>query len=139
MNVSYLAILVAAVAQFVFGAIWYMPLFGKLWGQIHGFDKLSKKDQAAAQKEMMPMLAIQFAGTVVTTSVLAKLIVMLPLTSPYVLAELVWIGFFVPTQISAVLFGNTAAEWVVKKTLVMAGASFGCLMIAAAILHVLSA
>jgi hypothetical protein len=31
----------ATLAQFVVGAIWYTPLFGETWGQIHEFDKLS--------------------------------------------------------------------------------------------------
>ncbi len=38
MDINYIAVLVAAVAQFIFGAIWYMPLFGGMWGKIHGFD-----------------------------------------------------------------------------------------------------
>ncbi|QQS18647.1 DUF1761 domain-containing protein [Candidatus Saccharibacteria bacterium] len=42
-DVKLSAVLVAAVAQFAVGAIWYMPLFGKLWGKIHGFDALDKK------------------------------------------------------------------------------------------------
>ena len=44
-----MAILVATVGQFIFGAIWYMPVFGKLWGKIHGFDQVPPEKQ----KEMM--------------------------------------------------------------------------------------
>ncbi len=34
---SRLAILLAVVASFIFGAIWYGPLFGKTWAGLMGF------------------------------------------------------------------------------------------------------
>ncbi len=136
MSINYAAVLVASVAEFIVGAIWYMPVFGKAWGEIHGFPKLSKAEQAKAQKQMMPMLAVQFMGTLLTTAVLAELMRALPDYSVYSLAFLVWIGFFVPTQASAVIFGGTEGKWVVKKIAIMAGASLLCLLVAAAILGV---
>jgi hypothetical protein len=37
-NINYLAVLVAAIASFVFGALWYgTPLFGKSWQTELGF------------------------------------------------------------------------------------------------------
>jgi len=135
MTINYLAVALAAIAQFVFGAIWYMPVFGNLWGKIHGFDKLSKIDQAEARKGMTPLLVVQFIGTVVTTLVLAKLIVVLPDYSAFMLAIMVWIGFFVPTQVAAVMFGATNTKWMVTKSAIMAGGSLGCLLIAAVILN----
>jgi hypothetical protein len=135
LDVDYLTVFVAAVAQFIIGAIWYMPIFGKVWGEIHGFSKLSKKEQQQAQKEMMPMLAVQFAVTIVTTVVLAKLILLLPDYSAYSLAGLAWLGFVVPVQASAVIFGGTAPKWVLKKIMIMAGGSLACLLAAAAILN----
>ncbi len=134
-NINFLAVLVASIVEFAIGAIWYMPVFGKAWGEIHGFPKLSKADQKKAQKEMMPMLVVQFVGTVVTTVVLAKLIVLLPNYSVYTLALMAWIGFVVPVQVSAVIFGGTAPKWVVKKISIMAGASVLCLLAAAMVLQ----
>jgi hypothetical protein len=134
MNVNYVAVLVATVAEFVIGAVWYMPIFGKAWGQIHGFDKLSKAEQKAAQKDMMPLLVVQLVVTAMTTLVLAKLILLVPGYSVYQLAAMAWAGFVVPTQVAAVIFGGTDPKWLVKKTLIMAGGSLACLMAAAAIL-----
>src|SRR4051794_12868668 len=111
MSVNYVAVLVASIAEFVVGAIWYMPIFGKAWGEMHGFNKLSKAEQSQAQKQMMPMLVVQFIGTVITTVVLAKLLITTSY-SPYTLGLLIWIGFFVPTQASAVIFGGTDPKWV---------------------------
>jgi hypothetical protein len=132
---NYVAIGVAALAQFFFGAVWYTPLFGSLWGKIHGFDVLSKEDQKKMQSTVGPLLGMQFVMTVVTTLVLALFLAVLPADwNAFGLAGFFWIGFVVPTQVSAVLFGETKPNWFVTKIAIMAGASFGCLMIAAAIL-----
>ena len=134
MNLT-LAIILASVAEFIVGAIWYMPLFGKTWGKIHGFNSLNKAEQKDAQKQMMPMLLVQFIGTVITTVVLAEFMKSLPNYSPYSLAFIVWIGFFVPTQISAVIFGGTEGKWVVPKSLIMAGGALACLLVAVTVLQ----
>lgn len=135
MDIHYVAVGIATVLQFIVGAVWYMPLFGKLWGRIHGFDTLSPEVQAQAQKDMMPLLLVQFVVTIVTTVVLAMFIGALPASwNPYGIAGFVWLGFVLPTQISAVIFGGTKPEWVVKKIAVASGASFVCLMVAAAVL-----
>lgn len=138
MAVNYLAVFVASVLQFIFGAIWYTPLFGKIWGKIHGFDKQSPEVQKQMMKGMAPLLAMQFVVTVITTSVLAVLLAGTTSTwSAYAFAGLCWLGFIVPTQISAVLFGGTEPRWVVTKILIMNGASLGCMMIAAAVLSMM--
>lgn len=134
MNINYGAIAVAAVAQFIVGAIWYMPLFGSLWRDIHGFGKLTKAQQDQAQKEMMPMLGIQFIGTVITTVVVSRLMQLLPDYSAYSLVVLAWLGFIVPIQVSAIMFGGTEAKWMVKKALIMTSGALACLLVAATIL-----
>jgi hypothetical protein len=135
MNINYTAVLVATVADFIIGAIWYMPIFGDLWGKIHGHDKLSKKEQQEAQKGMGPLLVAQFIVTFITVSVLAKLHVLLPDYSLYSLAGLLWIGFVVPTQVAAIIFGGTKKEWFVQKALIMSIGSLACFQAAAAIIN----
>jgi hypothetical protein len=138
MDINLLAVGLASVAQFVIGAVWYMPIFGKLWGQIHGFDALSKDAQKEMQSKMWPLLVAQFISTVVTTVVLAIFITYLPQGwNVYALAGFFWIGFVVPTQVAAVLFGGTKPEWIVQKTLIMAGASLLCLEAGAAIIKLM--
>lgn len=147
MELNYLAIVAATVLQFIAGWIWYMPLFGKAWGAIHGHDILSKEEQEKAQKGMMPHLVAQFVGTLVMTFVLSLFVTVpadifvLGLTgesSIFGTAGLLWFGFVVPTQASAVMFGGTPKEWMLKKIAIMAGGSLVCLMIAAATLSILS-
>lgn len=124
MDTNYVAILGASVAQFIFSAIWYMPLFGKTWGKIHGFDQVPKEQQAAMTKGMMPLLVVQFIFTVLTSLVFAWLYTSFQSDwSIYQLAFLFWLGFLLPTQVSAVIFGGTKEGWVMKKIAIMAGAS----------------
>ncbi len=137
MSINLWAVLVAAVVDFIIGAVWYMPIFGDIWGKIHGFDKLSKKEQDEARKGMGPLLAVQFAITVITALALAKLFVLLPNYSVYSLALLVWVGFVVPTQLAAIIFGGTDPKWVIQKALIMAGGSLACLQAAALIISTL--
>lgn len=135
MQLNFLAIILATVAQFIIGAIWYSLLFGKLWGKIHGFDKLPKAVQQKMMKGMGPFYGIQFLVTLISTVVLALFITYLPLWNAYAMAAFFWLGFIVPAQVSAVIFGGTESKWIVKKIAVQAGAAFFCIEAAAVVLH----
>ena len=136
MQLDYLAIGIATVLQFIFGAIWYMPIFGELWGKIHGFDQKSPEVQEAMKKGMAPLLVTQLIITLVTTVVFAILASGLPASwNLFGLAGFFWLGFIVPTQIAGVIFGCTQPGWVMKKILVMLGGSLGCMMIIAGTMH----
>jgi hypothetical protein len=135
MELNYVAILVASVLQFILGAIWYTPLFGKVWGKIHGFDRYTAEEQKVMTREMVPYLVIQFLVTVVTTTVLALFIKGLPSAwNIYGIAGFLWLGFVLPTQISAVMFGGTPKKWMVTKVAIASGASLICLLIAVQVL-----
>ncbi len=131
MELNYIAIIAATVAQFVVSAVWYMPIFGKVWGEMHGFDMLPPEVQKEAQQKMMPFLGLQFVMTLITTTVLALFIAGLPeMWNLYGIAGFMWLGFVMPTQVGAVVFGGTDPKWVVKKICIMSGASFLSLMTA---------
>jgi len=126
-----LAILASTVAQFFVGAIWYTPLFGPLWGKIHGFDKLDKKTQQKMMSQMGPIFAVQIAVTIVTSIVLVLLHTALPSYSITTLTFWIWLGFVVPAHVSGILFGNTPKKWLLTKSLIMAGGSFASLLVGA--------
>jgi len=135
MELNYFSVLLATVAQFVCGALWYSLLFGKTWGKIHGFDKLSKETQQKMMKEMGPYYGIQFLLTLITSLVLAIFITYLPADwNVYALAGFFWIGFVMPAQISAIIFGGTEKKWIMQKVLIQACSSLICLEVAAIIL-----
>lgn len=134
LGVSLWAVVLATVAQFVVGMVWYMPLFGKLWGKIHGFDKLSKAEQKEMQSQMGPYYALQLLVTILTAFVLAKLVALMPDYSVYKMAGLVWLGLALPTQVSAVVFGGTEGKWMLKKIAVMVGGSLACIFAAVVVI-----
>jgi hypothetical protein len=134
MTLNYVEIAVAVVVQFIMGAIWYSALFGKLWGRIHGFDKLSKAEQEALMKTMGPTYGLQLLSTVVATTVLAMFVSSLP--SPwhaYGVAGWVWVGFILPTQVSAVIFSRTPRAFMAPQIAVMSGDALVRLMVVATI------
>ena len=108
MELNYTAILVATIAQFIFGAIWYMPIFGKTWGKIHGFDQVVPEKQKEMMKGMWKLLVVQFIFTLITTVVFALLLKGFPSEwNIYGLAFFFWLGFILPTQAAAVFFCGT--------------------------------
>ena len=127
MELNYSAILLATVAQFICGALWYSLLFGKLWGKIHGFDKLSKETQQEMMKGMGVFYGIQFVSTLVITYLPSD-------WNVYALAGFFWIGFVVPAQIGAVIFGGTEKKWMLQKVLIQAFSALVCLEVAAIII-----
>jgi len=130
-DISMGAVLAATVAMFVVGAVWYMGLFAKHWGVIHGFDKLDKKTQKEMQSKMGPYYGAQIVVTIFSAFVLAKLIGLLPEYSVFTLALLLWFGFVLPTQVSAVIFGGTEPKWIGQKISIMAGEALAHLLVAA--------
>lgn len=133
-SINLTAVLLAAVGQFAFGALWYTALFGNLWGKMHGFDKLPKAKQQEMMKGMNGIYAIQFLVTLISVFVLAKLITLLPSYSAYTLAFWFWLGFMVPCNVSTVLFGGTENKWIPTKIALMCGAHLGYLVVAVFIL-----
>lgn len=134
MSINVGAVLVATAAQFIVGAVWYMAVFGKQWGEMFGFDKLSKKEQKEMQSKMGPYYGLQLLVTLVTSYILAHFIVAQPDVAAYKIAFWVWLGFVVPTQVSAVIFGGVDAKWIPRRIGIMAGGSLACLMVAAWVL-----
>jgi hypothetical protein len=121
MELHYLPILVATVAQFIIGMIWYGPLFGKTWMKIHGADKLTPEEIKKTQKAMGPFYALQFVLTFLMTTVLATAMGVYVEYSPFMLAFYIWLGFMMPVQIGAVIWGADKKEFWLKKIMIMTG------------------
>ncbi len=133
MEISYFAVALAVVAQFAIGAFWYMVPFGKIWGEMHGFDKLSKKEQKDMQSKMGPWYGVQLVVTVLTTVVLALMIEHTDY-APYILTVLLWLGFTLPAQASAAIFGGAEDGWVWHKIAISSAGSLISFLVAAFIL-----
>lgn len=135
MEVNIWGVVVATIAMFIVGALWYMVVFPKQWGEMFDFDKLSKAEQKKMQAQMGPYYLLQLLVTAVTAFVLALFLAFIPEESPYILAFWLWLGFVVPTQVSAVIFGGVDAKWIPRRIGIMAGGSLLPIMVAAFVLE----
>jgi Protein of unknown function (DUF1761) len=112
-HVNWLAVLVAVVAAFIFGWLWYGPLFGKKWAALMKFPTDMKPDP----KVMIRGMVLMLIGTFLTTY---TVVYVSDVWRPsvwggsgdaagyvYALATAfwVWLGFYVP-----MLFGGVAWE-----------------------------
>lgn len=131
MDINLVAVLAATVAMFAVGGFWYMVPFAKAWGEMHGFDKLSKKEQKDMQSKMAPLYGTQIVVTFISAWFLAHFLAVQPNVEFYRIAFWLWLGFTVPTEVSSVIFGGTEGKWVVKKIAISIGGSLVCTLVGA--------
>ena len=97
-NESLLAIGTAVVASFVFGFVWYGPLFGKTWAGLMGIKMEDCKDK----KPPLSAMLLTIGGTALTTFVMAYIINIYKPDCNFRAAFLVWLGFYVPLLLGSV-------------------------------------
>ncbi len=131
-------ILLAVIVQFVIGFVWYTVFFGKIWGKMHGFDKLDQKQQKEMQAKMGPWYAVQLLLTLSTTVVLAVLLDRNYDYSTYTLVALLWVGFTLPAQASAAIFGGAPEGYIWHKIIISSACSFISYLATAAILQMIN-
>src|SRR4051812_41542223 len=104
------AIIVATLAAFFFGGLWYGPLCGKTWGKLMGM----KMDKKPDTKVMRRAFALQFIGLFLTSFVLTHGLNAWRPSAWGVGADhpdyvygffaglFTWIGYYIPMQLSKV-------------------------------------
>lgn len=106
--INYLAILVAVVANFILGFLWYTPLFGKAWAKEMGFDTSVKPSGGEMAKGMVFMvvgnflMAYVFAHNMVAWSFVPGMDKMPKVGSVMNSAIFTWLGFYLPVDIGIV-------------------------------------
>lgn len=107
-----IAIIIAAVAGMVIGALWYGPIFGKTWMKLQG---ITAKDVAKFKKDPKKMRAMKrsyvlsLLNQVIIASVLAFFISEVGATEineGVAVAAIAWLGFVVTTAMNQVLWEN---------------------------------
>jgi hypothetical protein len=100
---NYLAIVVAAVAAFVVGALWYSPLlFGRAYMEVRGINPGAMVDMKPSAWEMLG----EFAKNIVIGYVIAHFVVRLGIgdwKAAVQLALWLWVGFQAMLLMGAVL------------------------------------
>ncbi len=102
--VNYLAVLVAAIAAFAVGALWYGPIFGKQWRHLMGY---AEGQMGSGKLTPVQAMGGGFIATLVLTYVLAYLLLALgafEVNDALVIGFWIWLGFVATTMASSVLY-----------------------------------
>lgn len=108
-HVNWFAVVVASLAHFMVGFVWYSFLFMKPWMKEMGYDKMSKKERDKGKKQMPRSMAINFAALLVTAYVLSHVIQFSSafykvsgITAGLQSGFWIWLGFLATTALNGV-------------------------------------
>ncbi|HET6543210.1 MAG TPA: DUF1761 domain-containing protein [Chryseolinea sp.] len=136
LGINMVAILVAVVANFILGFLWYTPLFGKAWAKELGFDMSVKPPASTLVKGMIFMvignffLAYVLAHNIAAWSFVPGIDKMSLPVQILNSALFTWLGFFVPVDLSRVAWEK--GSW--KLFFINTGYHFMTLLVASAII-----
>lgn len=108
LHINMVAIVIAVVANFFLGFIWFTVLFGKMWAKEMGFDISVKPSGGQMAKGMIIMiignflLAYVFAHNIAAWSFVPGMDVMSPIGSILNASLFTWLGFYLPIDLNAI-------------------------------------
>jgi hypothetical protein len=109
---NYWLLLLAAVANFVLGALWYSPLlFGKQWIKAQGFSKA--KEEALKKKPMAMPMVINFLTSILMVVVISFGIHIFgigTMRGAIAFAFAAWAGFMIPAVVNPVLWAGESVK-----------------------------
>jgi Protein of unknown function (DUF1761) len=109
-HINWLAILVAVVANFVLGWLWYGPLFAKPWAKELGIDMTQKPDPSVMMKGMAFMVIGNFfmawvlANNIAAWNHVPGITEMGKVSNIFSTAIFTWLGFYVPYHLGATVW-----------------------------------
>ena len=120
MNLNYLSILIQTVLLVVLGAVWFGPIFGKMWSKIMGFELLSIEEQKQLEKEITPYYAVQAIATIFYCTGLNIIFNLTHGTANhFIIGLMIWGLIVLPTLATDIIWGNTKKEhWTMQFLLV---------------------
>ena len=101
---NWVAIVIAAIAQFIIGWVWYGPLFGKTWMSMMGMSQ-----QSMSREGMRKTMTLTFIGSLVTAAVLSMLVGWMgakTLGAGIAAGFWAWLGFVATVTLGGVLFAK---------------------------------
>ena len=136
MNINMMAVIVAVIANFVLGFVWYTPLFGKAWAKEMGMDTSVKPAKGEMARGMIFMvignffMAYVFAHNMAAWSYVPGTEEMGMAGNVMSAAGFTWLGFYLPVDLGAVAWERKS--W--KLFGINTGYHFMTLLVAALIL-----
>lgn len=105
-DVSYVAVLVAAVVGMAIGAFWYSPVgFGKAWMKLSGVTEADM--QKAKERGMTKSYALAFMAVLImayVTAVIVSLAGALSIFDGAMVGFWIWLGFIATSFVNSVLW-----------------------------------
>jgi len=135
MQFNYLAIIISGILAMVIGAIWYGPLFGKVWLKVIGATDMDLKKRKEMQKQAMPLYGIQFILALFQIWVFAWYIMALPNYSGIVHAIWIWAAFVIPTLAGTAMWNNNSNKIKLTQFLLQGGYQLICFLMFGLILN----
>ena len=137
MEINWLAVAVLTVGSWMFGAIWFGPIWGKLWMRIHHGDKTpSATEMKEMTKGMWKLLVAEFVATALMIVGLACIVGAIPEFSGLKNAFMIWLAFVMPAGMSVVLWGNDTKKYMATKIALIASNRLIALLVAGYVLSV---
>jgi len=138
-TINYTAVVVATIANFFFGFLWYTPLFGKAWAKELGIVVTGKPPAGALAKGLIMnvignfLMAYVYAHNQAAWTFVPGMAEMS--SSGIILSSAIftWLGFYLPTDLNTVAWENKS--W--KFFAINAGYHLGMVLIAATILTIM--
>ena len=109
-QINYVAVIVAIVANFILGFIWYTPLFGKAWARELKMDTNVKPTGGQMAKGLITtlignfLLVYVFAHNIEAWTFVPNMNEMSAAGTILNSAIFTWLGFFVPVDLNTVMW-----------------------------------
>ena len=134
-EINWLAVTVLTVGSWMFGAVWFGPVWGNLWMRIHHGEKSPTPAEMKKLSEgMWKLLVTEFVATALMIIGLACVINAIPELSGVKNAFMVWLAFVMPAGMSVVLWGNDEKKWMCTKIALIASNRLISLLVAGYVL-----
>lgn len=110
LKINIIAILVAVVANFFLGFLWYTPLFGKAWGKEMGYSTDMQPEKGVMLKGMIFMVignllfAWVFAHNIAAWTFVPEMKETSQFASAMMAAIFTWLGFYVPGELGGTVW-----------------------------------
>jgi len=108
LEINYLAVVVAVIANFFLGFIWYTPLFGKAWAKEMGYDTNMEPRKGEMARGLIIMIignflmAYVFAHNMAAWTFVPDMDKMPVIGTILNSAIFTWLGFYVPVDLTTV-------------------------------------
>lgn len=128
-------ILVGAIVLFLFGFLWYGPVFGRYWVKMIGMTQEQiDEGMKKGMKSMIPQMIVAFVISLITTSVVYYLLPQLLVLSFGEFLRnifIIWLGFVLPLHANGYLWEKKS----LKLTLFNVAESILSFILLAAIIY----